>query len=424
MQHKIKTFGRRSAAKRQIAGIALVAVAFVVTTFAAQSAHAQTFTSLYSFPAGPAGPGSSGAYPGATNLLMNSSGDLIGTTQSGGDQSCNPAYGCGVVWVLSPTGSETVLHQFHGSASGDGSDPGGLVADTKTGLLYGLASGGGAESGGCVSGCGTVFSINSAAKETTLHSFTGSPDGDLPLGTLVLDPAGNLFGVTFYGGNPSSGSGYGTVFEVNSSGQESVFYSFTAPPDGSNPNGSLVRDSAGNLYGTTTYGGSGSCNNGFLPGCGIVFKVDSSGHETVLYNFTGGADGQYPGSLTIDAAGNLYGKAGYNSYGEVFKIDTAGTFSILYNGSFAALIESIILGPSGSFYGTATAGNSSCSGGCGSVFQLAQNSSGTWRGRILHAFDGTDGSEPDSLILNNGVIYGTTYMGGSSNYGTIFKLVP
>jgi uncharacterized repeat protein (TIGR03803 family) len=424
MQHRVKAFSQSSKAQRYLSTTALITAVFAIAAFATAPAHGQTFTSLYSFPAGTTGPGPSGANPGATNLVMNSGGYLIGTTQDGGDQSCDPAYGCGVVWVLSPTGSETVLHKFTGSASDDGSNPGGLVADTNTGLLYGFASGGGAESSGCPSGCGTVFSMNSADKETTLHSFTGSPDGNLPLGTMVLDPAGNLFGVTFYGGNPNSSSGYGTVFEVNNSGQESVFYAFTAPPNGTNPNGSLVRDSTGNLYGTTTYGGSGSCNNGFLPGCGIVFKVDPSGSETVLYNFTGGADGQYPGSLIMDAAGNLYGKAGYNSYGEVFKIDTAGNFSILYNGTFAALIESIILGPSGGFYGTATAGNSSCSGGCGSVFELAPNSSGTWRGRILHSFDGTDGSEPDSLILNDGVIYGTTFMGGASNYGTVFKLVP
>lgn len=424
MQHQIEPFGRRSAAKRQIAGIVLVAATFVVTTFAAQSAYAQTFTSVYSFPAGQTGPGPSGGYPGATPLLINAGGDVIGSTQEGGDQSCNPGYGCGVVWMVSPTGSETVLHKFAGAAAEEGFNPGGLVADTKAGLLYGIASGGGIESSVCVNGCGTVFSIDGNGKETTLHSFTGSPDGDLPLGTLVLDPSGNLYGVTFYGGTAGLSAGPGTVFEVNSSGTETMFYSFTPQPNGTNPNGSLVRDSAGNLYGTTTYGGSGSCNNGFLPGCGIVFKVDPSGNETVLYNFTGGTDGQYPGSLIMDVAGNLYGKAGYNSYGEVFKIDTAGTFSILYSGSFAALIESIILGPSGSFYGTATGGNSSCSGGCGSVFQLAPDDAAGWRGKTLHSFNGTDGSEPDSLILNNGVLYGTTFMGGSSNYGTVFKLVP
>jgi uncharacterized repeat protein (TIGR03803 family) len=424
MRYHIESFGRRSAAKRHIAGFALLAAALVVTTFAAQSAPAQTFTSLYSFPAGQTGPGPDGASPGATNLLINPSGILIGSTQEGGDQACDPPYGCGVVFMISPTGNETVLHRFAGSAAGDGSSPGGLVLDNKKGLLYGVASGGGAESSGCVYGCGTVFSIDYNGKETTLHSFTGSPDGNLPLGNLVLDSAGNLYGTTYYGGNPNFGSGPGTVFEINSSGAESILYSFTEQPNGTNPYSGLIRDAAGNLYGATVYGGSGSCNNGFLPGCGIVFKVDPSGNETVLYNFTGGTDGQYPGSLIMDAAGNLYGKAVYNTYGEVFKIDTAGNFSILYNGSFAALIESIILGPSGSFYGTATGGNSSCSGGCGSVFQLAQDSSGNWRGKILHSFDGTDGSEPDSLVLNNGVLYGTTFMGGTSNYGTVFKLVP
>ena len=409
----------RSSAKRNIPVFAVVAAVLTITAFAAKPAQAQTFTSLYSFPGGTAG-----SYPGATNLLSNPSGSVLGSTQQGGNLSCNPPSGCGVVFAVSSTGTETVLHRFAGAAAGDGSGPGGLVVDTKTGMLYGVASGGGAESSACVNGCGTVFSIDGSGKETTLHSFTGSPDGDLPLGNLVLDSVGNLYGTTYYGGNPGLGSGPGTVFEINSSGVESILYSFTGQPNGTNPYSGLIRDSSGNLYGATVYGGSGSCNNGFLPGCGTVFKVDASGNETVLYNFTGGTDGRYPGSLLMDAAGNLYGKAVYNNYGEVFTIDTAVNFSILYNGSFAALIESIILGPSGSFYGTATGGNSSCNPGCGSVFQLAPDDNGGWRGKILHSFNGTDGSEPDSLILNNGVLYGTTFMGGTSNFGTVFKLVP
>jgi uncharacterized repeat protein (TIGR03803 family) len=424
MYYKATAVGRRSKAGRHFATTALMTAVFAITTLISARAQGQTFTSVYSFPAGAAGPGPDGAYPGATNLLSNPSGTVIGSTQQGGDQSCNPPYGCGVVFMISPTGSETVLHRFAGADTGDGSSPGGLVLDSKTGLIYGVASGGGIESDACVNGCGTVFSIDYNGKETTLHSFTGSPDGDLPLGNLVLDPDGNLYGTTYYGGNPGLSSGPGTVFEVNRSGAESIFYSFTEQPNGTNPYSGLIRDASGNLYGATIYGGSGSCNNGFLPGCGIVFKVDPSGNETVLYNFAGGTDGQYPGSLIMDAAGNLYGKAGYNNYGEVFKIDAAGNFSILYNGSFAALIESIIPGPTSSFYGTATGGNPSCSGGCGSVFQLAQDSGGTWRGKTLHSFDGTDGSEPDSLIFNNGILYGTTFMGGSSNYGTVFKIVP
>lgn len=418
MRYRVEFSGRRPTTKWRLAGSALAFATLAAITFPAQSARAQTFTSLYSFPGGTAG-----AYAGF-GLVLSPSGNLIGGTSQGGDQSCNPPYGCGIVFVVSPKGKETVLHRFAGAAAGDGSGPDGFALDTKTHVLYGIANGGGTESSACVNGCGVVFSIDSKGKETILYSFTGSPDANLPLGNPILDPAGNLYGVSFYGGGSSGDSGPGTVFEVNRSKAESLLYKFTSSPNGTNPNGALVRDSAGNFYGTTTYGGSGSCNNGFLLGCGIVFKVDSAGNETVVYSFTGGTDGQYPSSLIEDAAGNLYGVAAYNGYGAVFKIDTAGNFSVLYNQSFAAQISSIILGPSGSFYGTANGGNSACNGGCGLVFQLSPDASGNWTETTLHSFDSTDGAFPGGLILRNGVLYGATYQGGTSNYGTVFKLIP
>jgi uncharacterized repeat protein (TIGR03803 family) len=393
------------------------AALLAVITFAAKPAPAQTFTTIYSFPGG-----TSGAYAGS-GLIVRADGYLIGGTQQGGDQSCQSPFGCGVLFSVSPEGTESVLHSFAGSVTEDGASPAGLVLDAKTALIYGTTSGGGVATDACVDGCGTVYSINAKGKETILHNFSGSPDGSLPLGNLILDPSGNLYGVTFYGGGLSGESGNGTVFEINNSATESLLYKFAPSPNGTNPNGGFVRDSAGNFYGTTTYGGTGSCNNGFAPGCGTVFEVNSSGVETILYNFTGGNDGQYPSSLIIDNAGNLYGLADYNGYGDVFKIDTSGNFSVLYNASFAAQIGSIILGPAGSFYGTASGGNSACSGGCGLVFRLSPNSSGGYTETAIHTFDGTDGTYPENLVLFHGVLYGATYEGGASNYGTLFKLV-
>jgi uncharacterized repeat protein (TIGR03803 family) len=206
---------------------------------------------------------------------------------------------------------------------------------------------------------------------------------------------------------------------------ETILYAFPASGvDGTNPNGSLVRDTAGNLYGSTTYGGTGSCNNGFLPGCGVVFKLDSAGNYTVLHDFTGGQDKEYPGSLNMDAAGNLYGLASENGNGEIFKIDASGNFTILVSGSTASSITRFILGPGGSFFAVAGGGNSSCTNGCGQVLQLVPNGNGSYNVVQLHAFDGTDGYEPVALIHKNGTLYGTTFMGGSANLGTVYKLVP
>jgi uncharacterized repeat protein (TIGR03803 family) len=415
MQCQLVSF-RRSATKSRLA---LAFAVLASLSLAASAARAQTFTLLYSFPGGPPG-----ANPGTGSIIAGPNGTLLGDTSAGGFGSCSSPYGCGVVFSLSPTGTETVLHTFLGSTYGDGAQPSGLVLDTKTHVLYGIASGGGVASSACVSGCGTVFSIDGNHKETNLHSFAGSPDANLPLGNLVLDADGNLYGATFYGGGSAGSAGPGTIFEINSSGAESLFYVFGPRANGTNPNGSFLRDSAGNFIGATTYGGGGSCNNGFLPGCGVIYKVDPAGNEMVLHSFTDKEDGEYPNSLFEDSAGNIYGKAGFNNYGDVFEIDTAGDFSVLYNERFAAQIDNLILGPSGSFYGTAGGGSSACNGGCGLVFQLTPNGNGGWIGKTLHSFSGADGQEPDSLILIDGVLYGATYSGGASGYGTVFKIVP
>lgn len=262
-----------------------------------------------------------GGYPQAS-LILDAAGNLYGTTTIGGDLACQVGQmtGCGVVFKLANTGLLTVLHRFHGT---DGADPyAGLVRDTS-GNLYGTTSAGGT---GCYDGCGTVFKLDIAGKETVLHSFTGGTDGAVPGGgTLILDRLGNLYGTTTWGGDLScnnNGAGCGAVFRLDKAGKETVLYNFTLGTDGGLPGGGLVGDAAGNLYGTTAIGGYLPCNGG--GGCGNVFKLDKTGKLTVLHNFEDNSDGAFPeGALVRDAPGNLYGTTsqdGHVNFGVVFKV--------------------------------------------------------------------------------------------------------
>jgi uncharacterized repeat protein (TIGR03803 family) len=220
------------------------------------------------------------------DLVRDLKGNLYGTTLFGHNRAF------GVVFELDTTGKETVLHRFSGR---DGANPlAGLVRDTS-GNLYGTTTVGGDNSDN-----GNVFKLDKAGKYTTLYNFGGPPtDGARPQAVLVRDAAGTLYGTTRFGGS----SNLGTVFTLDSQGKERVVYSFAGgKTDGRNPYAGLVRDAAGNLYGTTLYGGPSNR--------GTVFKVDTTGRETVLYSFTGGTDGGKPfASLVQDAAGNLYGTA-------------------------------------------------------------------------------------------------------------------
>jgi uncharacterized repeat protein (TIGR03803 family) len=184
----------------------------------------------------------------------------------------------------------------------------------SAGNLYGTTQVGGVTAGVCApNGCGTVFKLDTTNTYTVLYSFTGQPDGSAPAAGLVLDGSGNLYGTTKTGG----ASNLGTVFKLDTSNTETVLHSFTGPPDGENPATGLVLDAAGNLYGTTFSGGLLKCwepaTEENLPSkqqiyCGVVFKVDTTGTETVLHAFTGIPDGALPqASLVLDAAGDLYG---------------------------------------------------------------------------------------------------------------------
>jgi uncharacterized repeat protein (TIGR03803 family) len=303
----------------------------------------------------------------------------------------------------------TVLYAFTGGTDG-GKPYASLVRDAADNL-YGTTAYGGAP------GFGIVFKLDAAGNETVLHSFTGQPDGDSPLGALIRDTAGNLYGTTFRGGNFDRG----TIFKVDAAGNETVLHSF-AGPDGRQPLGGLIRDNAGNLYGVTFYGGKFDL--------GTVFKLDAPGNETVLYNFKGGTDGWYPEArLLQDSGGNLYGTTPFGgnfNCGTVFKLDLTRNETVLYSftagadGGFpsAGLIE----GAAGNFYGTTPSGGAFS---YGTVFKLKLNTSGT-RGfvSVLHTFKGADGAVPYAGLIRDAQnnLYGTTRSAGAFSYGTVFKL--
>jgi hypothetical protein len=281
-----------------------------------------TETILYTFTGG-----EDGGWP--QGLTADSKGNLYGTAYRGGSTTaCDD--GCGTVFMLARTSKAwdfRVLHSFTGS---DGEQPSAVLA-VHSGSLYGTAAFGGNPSctGYAYPGCGTVFMLTPAAggsvKFEIIHSFSGGSDGSVPVGGIVLDQAGNIFGTTNSGG----AANYGAVFglRLGSTGWEGkLLYSFAAANDGRVPSTPLTLDQAGNIYGTTTLGGT--LNNGVYENAGIVFeltpKSEGSWTETILHNFTGGLDGQNPSSGVIfDTAGNMYGSTtggGSGSAGTVYEI--------------------------------------------------------------------------------------------------------
>jgi uncharacterized repeat protein (TIGR03803 family) len=267
--------------------------------------------------------------------------------------------------------------------------------------------------------------VSHAQTFSVVYNFTGGNDGSEPVDGFTADPAGNLYASTSNGG----AFGYGVVFKVSKTGVQSVLHSFTAGTDGQNPQGGLIRDKAGNLYGTTQSGGA--------TGNGAVYMISGAGKETILYSFKGSTDGASPQSgLTIDASGNLYGttdEGGQNYQGTVFRLTppktgTKWVETILYSfGSSSSdgtvPVAGVTLGKAGTLFGTTSQGGLY---GYGTVFQLTH--SGTvWTETILQHFqNGNDGSVPyGGLIADKaGNFYGTATQGGSNGGGTIFELTP
>jgi uncharacterized repeat protein (TIGR03803 family) len=260
----------------------------------------------------------------------------------------------------------------------------------------------------------------SAQTETVLHSFAGGHDGGYPVSTLVRDPQGNFYGTT--AGQYGTAAG-GTVFKIGPAGRETVLHNFTGLPDGAWPSGSLIRDAEGNLYGATIQGGqAGNCENGY--GCGTIFKVDSEGEETVLYSFPN-VNGAYPSApLALDPDGNLYGTAEDELFGGVFKLTPGETLSDFYEFSTSYANDDtngLTIDANGNLYGASTAGGSTkCPFGCGMIFEL----SATGEFQLLYSFSGPDGYYPNDVLIEDGEgnFYGTTRFGGSSGCGEVFEL--
>jgi uncharacterized repeat protein (TIGR03803 family) len=246
-----------------------------------------------------------GVYP-AAGVIFDKEGNLYGTTEEGGAGICEG--GCGIVYEVTKSGEEKVLYSFGGQYQ-DAVFPTANLTFDKAGNLYGTTDGGGVYAGG------TVFELSAAGVEKVLYSFNRqSGDGNYPASGVVFDKKGNIYGTTFYGGI----YGQGTVFELSSSGEEKLLYSFGGQPsDGINAYGSVVFDKEGNLYGTTFAGG--------IYGQGTAFELSPSGKEKLLYTFGSQAgDGNTPlGGLVFDTAGNLYGVTAYGGvygFGTVFEI--------------------------------------------------------------------------------------------------------
>jgi uncharacterized repeat protein (TIGR03803 family) len=394
-------------------------------------AQAAAFKVLHTFT-----DGSDGALP--YGLIADRVGNLYGTTMWGGCTTDPPPLECGTVFRVATDGTESILHTFCPEAPcTDGQSPSsGLIAD-KAGNLYGMTWSGGA------SNAGTVYRLSPGGTESVLYSFTGGNDGSGPGGNLIRDKAGNIYGTTFGGG----ANGAGVIFKLTKSGTESVLYAFTGGSDGDEPMG-IIADGADNLYGTTEYGGDPTNCPGadHVPaGCGVVFKLTPDGMETVLHAFTGESDGATPnGGVVADAAGNLYGTTEVGGgtgcadfgpgCGTVFKIATDGSESVLYafkagrDGAYPR--ASVIVDETGDVYGTTYSGGDSvkrgCSsyGGCGIVFKVAPDGIET----VLHSFNVVSASGPSApVMLRKGTLYGTTGFGGGTGClgtgcGTVFSL--
>ena len=274
---------------------------------------------------------------------------------------------------------DKVLYSF--TNGDDGGAPRGILLWHK-GSLYGIANGGG------TTGNGVVFRLTPASGswiETVVYSFSGGSDGAGPQAGLIADGAGNLYGITAGGGGTGCWNGCGTVFELSSSAggtwSETVLYRFTGGADGGTPTGRLVLDAAGNLYGATQSGGELSCSGVESAGCGTVFELErgSSGEwtESVLHAFAGGpGDGAAP--LNMD---------------------------LTFDGA-------------GHLFGTTEIGGAN---GFGAVFELFRDTSGKWKTHLLHSFrGGNDGATPSAgVILFNGNLFGTTYAGGNGCFSSV-----
>ncbi len=405
----------------------LVIVA-LLTLGTIQNGSAQTFTVLHTFPAF----SGDGIFP-YSPLSLDARGRLYGTTFQGGDVGS----GFGTVFEMSKSGDDTILFNFN-YYSGVGAFPTQPLLRTADGTIYGTAAAGNG-------GSGVVFKLSPKGEETILYNFEGGQNSNPKIASsgVIMDAAGNLYGVTLSGGHSACNKNRppycGTVYKLDPKGKLTVLHSFTGGSDGAAPAGNLIMDKAGNLYGVTLFGGDSSCPlliQG-VPGCGVIFKMDPTGKETVLYKFKGGKDGAAPtagSGLLMDAAGNLYGTAefggefgqacevgqGQDNYGcgTVFKLASDGTFTVLHefsnDGSEGVTPNGgLVSDPSGNLYGT-TSEESLVEGIGGTVFKLSPAGKLT----VLYSFEGQTDSPTAGLVRDSsGNLYGPTI-------ANVYKLKP
>ncbi len=330
------------------------------------------------------------------------------------------------------TVSYKTLYRFKGNRDGASPLAGLIVAN---GALYGTTLQGGSSSFHCIGlrGCGTVFEISTSGRERVLYRFKPKPDGQRPEASLTL-VNGRFYGTTSAGGTCDTGEGCGTVFEVSTSGHEKVLYSFgTHSDDGNSPAAALLAVN-GMLYGTAVYGGTDTGPPCY--GCGTVFEVSTSGNERVLYTFKGRKDGEAPYDGLLNLKGILYGttSGGTNSDGTAFSITRSGSERILHDFDYRHSGDGIgpdasLIALNGALYGTTQYGGTSNSG---TVCKITTSGHET----VLYSFKGApDGASSAAALTDmNGVLYGTTQYGGaftscSSSYGSngcgvVFKLTP
>ena len=405
-------------------GIAILVVIVGMTAVA----HAQSYSVIYNFTGG-----QDGAYPSA-GLTIDNGGNIYGTALAGGTA------GFGAVFSLDNEGSGWIVHPLYNFSGGlDGEGPVGRISIGPDGALYGTTSAGGG--GPCISengyrGCGTVYKLRPPARapasvivnwsSNVIYRFSGS-NGAYPQGDLLFDDAGNIYGTAINGGS----AGYGLIYKLTGSGgswTQSMLYQAQGSSGGQYPWGGVVSDASGNLYGVYSAAGPG--------GYGGVYKLTRSGSgwtESTIHGFTyHGNDGAAPqGSVIFDRSGNLYGTTVHsvNGGGTVFELSPAGggwSYDFIYafnTGIDLGPYDKLVMDASGNLYGTTFADGEH---GHGSVFKLTRSGSG-WTYSSLHDFTGgSDGANPMcSLAFDaSGNIYGTASAGGTHNKGVIFQITP
>ena len=392
-------------------------VLFALIVFAGAAAQAQT-TVLHTFTNG-----ADGGEPVA-GLTMDRAGNFYGTASTGGNTSGDCAignpHGCGTVFKLSRRGSGWVLDPIYTFSGPDGRNPQARVILGPDGTLYGTTTNGGDDDEG------VVFNLRPPATacksalcpwtETVLHSFQGFSDGTKPtFGDLVFDAAGNIYGTTPHGGQGD----HGTVYELSRSNggwTETVLYRFQGGDDGATPYGGLVFDGAGNLWGTTEFGG--------IYNDGTIYELVPAGGgwtETVVHPFNGGSDGANPyAGLILDQSGNFYGGT-FGSNGTTVKVyelsrSSGGwTLNTLYAFGFnQGIIGRLAMDSAGNLYGAMYSG-------APEVFRLTLTG-GDW---TLTGSGGAGENPAGGVILDSsGNLYGTTQNGGSDEVGVVFEITP